>query len=177
MRSGALPACIVVALAAAVVGCDTMNESKTVLFGTGSGLTAPLKGIGSAATGSVAFAQFTNSVALDLSIYGLRNGRYRVVIHTTGICTSPNGFSAGPPYSPPGMTPPLWEQSRPFVVTGDISTEVSMRLTGVTLDGPNSILGRSVIVHEGGEGTLEAVPDVRNNRVACGVIGPVQALF
>ena len=173
---GAAYALIAAALAAAG-GCDTMNQSKTVLFGTGSGLTAKLQPIGSAATGNVAFAQFQNSVALNLSIYGLRNGRYRVVIHTSGICTSPNGFAAGPPYSPPGLTPPLWEQSRPFVVTGDTSTEVSMRLTGVTLDGPNSILGRSVIVHEGGEGSLEAVPDVKNNRVACGIIGPVQAVF
>jgi len=175
--SRAAHAALIAALAGATGGCESMQESKTVIFGTGSGLTARLQGIGSAATGAVAFAEYPNNVAMDLTIYGLRIGRYRVVIHTTGNCSSPNGFSAGPPWSPPGMEPPLYAQVKSFVIGNDVSAQVSVRLTGVTLDGPNAIMGRSVVVHEGGEGSLEAVPDVRNGRVACGVIGPVQALF
>ena len=175
MPSRAVIASVVAALAVAVGGCES---AKTRFLGTGPGMAAPLRPLGgSAATGSVAFAQFQNGVSLDLSIYGLRIGRYRVVIHTTGNCSSPNGFSAGPPYSPPGVEPPLDKQIRPFYTSNDNSTEVSVRLVGVTLEGPNSILGRSVVVHEGAEGSLEAVPDVRNGRVACGIIGPVQALF
>jgi len=172
-------ACLTVVAALAVLagGCDTLNDSKTVLFGTGSGLTAPLVGIGSAAKGAVSFAQFPNNVALNLTISDLPTGRYRVVIHANGLCNSPNGFSAGPPWSPPGVTPPLPEQIQPFVVSGDIPTQVSVRIRGVTLDGPNSLLGRSVVVHSGSQGSLEAVPNVRNDRVACGVIGPVGSLF
>jgi Cu-Zn family superoxide dismutase len=176
--SGAAHAAFIVALAGLIGGCDSMKDSKTVLFGTGSGLTARLQPLGgSAANGAIGFAQYPGNVAMDLSIYGLRVGRYRVVIHAAGICTSPNGFSAGPPWSPPGLEPPLHTQVKSFVMSNDNSTEVSVRLSGVTLDGPNSIMGRSVIIHEGGEGSLEAVPNVRNGRVACGVIGPVQALF
>lgn len=162
----------------ALAGCQTMNESKTVLFGTGSGLTARLTPLGgSAAVGAIGFAQFQNNVAMTLTISGLRVGRYRVVIHETGNCSSPNGFSAGPPWSPPGVEPPLETQVRSFVMSNDQTSEVSLRLTGVTLDGVNSIMGRSVVIHEGAEGSLEAVPGVRNGRAACGVIGPVQALF
>jgi len=176
--SGAVHAVVIAALAGLTGGCDSMQDSKTVLFGTGSGLTARLVPLGgSAASGAVGFGQYPDNVAMDLSIYGLRVGRYRVVIHTAGNCSSPNGFSAGPPWSPPGLAPPLDTQVKSFVIGNDVSAQVSVRLTGVTLDGPNSIMGRSVIVHEGGEGSLEAVPDVRNGRVACGVIGPVQALF
>jgi Cu-Zn family superoxide dismutase len=175
---GAVCALAVAASALVLGGCESTKDSKLVLTGTGSGLSAPLRALGgSAANGAVAFKQLDNGVALDLSIYGLRVGRYRVVIHTTGICSSPNGFSAGPPYSPPGVVPPLDRQLSPFWIYNDNSSEVSVRLTGVSLDGPNSILGRSVIVHEGAEGSLEAVPDVRNGRVACGIIGPVPALF
>ena len=176
--SGAARAVLIITLAGLTDGCDSMKDSKTVLFGTGSGLSARLVPLGgSAATGAVGFAQFQNNVAMVVTVYGLRGGRYRAVIHTSGICNSPNGFSAGPPWSPPGVLPPLDSQWGNFVMSNDVSSQVSVRLTGVTLDGPNGILGRSVIIHEGGEGSLEAVPDVRNGRVACGVIGPVQALF
>jgi len=175
---GAAPALIAAALAGLSGGCDTMKESRTVLFGTGSGLTARLVPIGgSAASGAVGFAQYRNSVAMDVSVSGLRIGWYRVVIHANGNCSSPNGFSAGPPWSPPGVEPPLDTQVRSFVLNNDVATTVSVRLTGVTLDGPNSLLGRSVVIHEGSAGSLEAVPDVRNGRAACGVIGPVEALF
>jgi Cu-Zn family superoxide dismutase len=175
---GAAHAAFIAALAGLTGGCDSMKDSKTVLFGTGSGLTARLVPTGgSAANGAVGFAQYPGNVAMDVSIYGLRVGPYRVVIHTAGNCSSPNGFSAGPPWSPPGVEPPLDRQVGRLVMSADNSSEVSMRLTGVTLDGPNSIMGRSVVVHEGAEGSLEAVPGVRNGRVACGVIGPVEALF
>ena len=176
--SSAATALFIGAVAGLTGGCDTLNASKTVLFGTGSGLSARLAPLGgSAATGAVGFAQFQNNVAMSVAVSGLRVGRYRVVIHASGNCSSPNGFSAGPPWSPPGVEPPLDTQVRSFVMNNDLSSQVSVRLTGVTLDGPNTILGRSVIIHEGGEGSLEAVPDVRNGRVACGVIGPVPALF
>ncbi len=37
-------------------------------------------------------------------------------------------------------------------------------------------MGKSVVVHDGATGSLEAQPGVRNNRVACGVIGTVKPL-
>ena len=177
-RFGAVHAVVIAALAGLTAGCESMQGTKTAVFGTGAALSARLVAVGgSAANGGVAFAQYPNNVAMDLSIYGLRGGRYRVVIHTTGNCSSPNGFAAGPPWLPPGVEPPLDKQVKSFVIGNEVSAEVSVRLTGVTIDGANSIMGRSVVVHEGGEGSLEAVPDVRNGRVACGVIGPVPALF
>jgi Cu-Zn family superoxide dismutase len=175
---GAVCALAVAASAVVLGGCESSKDATAPRFGPGSGLDAPLQALGaSAVNGRVSFAQRDNGVVLSLTIYGLRVGRYRVVIHTTGNCSSPNGFSAGPPYSPPGVTPPLETQVPPFWIYDGNSSEVSMRLTGVSLDGPNSILGRSVIVHEGAEGSLETVPNVRNGRVACGVIGPVKTMF
>jgi superoxide dismutase, Cu-Zn family len=175
---GAARALVIAALAGLAGGCDTMKDSRTVLFGTGSGLSARLVPLGgSAATGAVGFVQFRDNVGMTVSVSGLRVGWYRVVIHANGNCSSPNGFSAGPPWAPPGVEPPLDTQVRRFAMNNDVSTQVSVRLTGVTLDGANSLIGRSVVIHEGGEGSLEAVPDVRNGRAACGVIGPVEALF
>jgi Cu/Zn superoxide dismutase len=55
--------------------------------------------------------------------------------------------------------------------------QVSARLPGLTLDGPNGIIGKSVVVHAGAVGSLGAQPGVPNDRSACGVIGPVVPLF
>ena len=171
LRAGAFG--VVMAIAVALTGCETFNQAKPALMGIGPGLNASLKGIGSAANGNVALQQFPNYVALNLSMYGAPVGRYRLVIHTNPNCSSPNGFTAGPPWDPPGVTPPLPQQIPVFYMQNDNSTELSVRLVGVTLEGPNSLLGRSIIIHAGAEGPLTAVPDVRNNRVACGIIGPV----
>ena len=45
----------------------------------------------------------------SLSVYfaNVNPGRYRVAIHAQGNCTSPNGFSAGAPWVPPGANGPL----------------------------------------------------------------------
>jgi Cu/Zn superoxide dismutase len=176
--SGAVCALAVAASAAVLGGCQTTSDDRIALTTTGTGLAARLQPLGgSAANGAVGFKQLDNGVSLNLSIHGVRVGRYRVVIHTDGNCSSPNGFSAGPPYSPPGVSPPLETQVKPFVMNDGASADVSARLTGVSLNGPNAIAGRSVVVHEGAEGPLDALPGVRNGRVACGVIGPVRALF
>ncbi len=54
---------------------------------------------------------------------------------------------------------------------------ITTRLSGVALDGPAGINGKSVVIHMG-FGSLEAQPGVPNDRVACGVIGnPINRLF
>jgi Cu/Zn superoxide dismutase len=45
-----------------------------------------------------------------------------------------------------------------------------MRLPGLKIDGTDGIRGKSVVVHLGATGSLDAQPGVPNNRVACGVI-------
>ena len=46
-----------------------------------------------------------------------------------------------------------------------------IRLAGYQFTGPDGVVGRSVVVHDGGRGTIVAKPDVPNDRIACGVIG------
>ena len=41
---------------------------------------------------------------------------------------------------------------------------------GIRIDGADGIRGKSVVVHRGATGSLDAEPGVPNNRVACGVI-------
>ncbi len=98
-------------------------------------------------------------------------GSYKVVIHANGLCNSPNGFSAGPPWAPEGMKPPL--PNRVVMATTDGNAELTVRIDGLALEGPQSIEGKAVVVHDASARSLEAQPGVPNGRVACGVIGPL----
>ena len=124
---------------------------------------------GSSLTGAAILSPYDGGVRMQVNFNGRAPGEYRVMIHATGNCSSPNGFSAGPPWAPPGV--PLREEGFP-ILKNDDSASLVVRLPGYRLDGPDGVLGRSVVVHDGALGSLAAEPGVPNNRIACGVIGP-----
>lgn len=122
---------------------------------------------GSSITGLVTFQPYDGGVTAAASFYAGVTGNWLAVIHTTGLCTSPNGFSAGPPWIPPGATEPPTIR----MVTHDNDyASATMRLPGLKIDGPDGIRGKSVVIHLGTTGSLDAQPDIPNNRAACGVI-------
>jgi Cu-Zn family superoxide dismutase len=169
-----------VALAAALAGCQsTPQEPGTrALIPKGDALEAVLMPIGgSAANGTAFFGETGDGIAIRVHALNLPEGLYRVVIHTTGNCTSPNGFSAGPPLVLPGASEHLMAHMPPAYAGPDSVLTVVVRLAGVQLRGPNGIEGRSVVLHYGAQGSLLAQPDVPNDRVACGVVGPARSLI
>jgi superoxide dismutase, Cu-Zn family len=124
---------------------------------------------GSSLTGAAFLHAYDGGVQMKVNFNGRGPGRYRVMIHAGGNCSSPNGFSAGPPWAPPGV--PLAEEGFPILKNDDSASSV-VRLAGYHLTGPDGVVGRSVVVHEGGQGNIVARPDVPNDRIGCGVIGP-----
>ena len=161
-----------VAIAASLVaGCQGLQEGGLGIFFAGDSVEAPMVAVGgSAASGFAKFSRTSNGVSMQLSMGGLVSGAtYRAVIHANGNCSSPNGFSAGPPWVPAGATERTMAQTGIAVTAGSLS--VVMRIPGIPLDGDNSLVGKSIVLHSGAQGSLEARPDVPNNRVACGVIG------
>jgi Cu/Zn superoxide dismutase len=114
---------------------------------------------------------------MQVHLAGLRTGPYRIVIHANGNCTSPNAFSAGPPWIPAGASPQTIAQMQAAVMVGDNAFSLVQRISGVRLDGGDPLTGKSVVVHAGSQGSLEAQPGVPNDRVACGVIGTAGSVF
>ena len=57
--------------------------------------------------------------------------------------------------------------------TGDMT----VRLRGLALSGPDSLEGRAVLVHAGTTVDDDLRPGVPNRVVLCGVIGPVRSFF
>lgn len=151
-------------LAGALAGCQSGALSPAVGPEVG-GVVNPLNG--AAISGSVVFQPRAGSVTMVVHVTGAAPGSYRVVIHATGNCSSPNGFSAGAPWAPPGRSPAVLTMASNTEGTLALSTE----LAGLVVDGPDGIRGKSAVVHQGAVGPLDAKPGVSNDRIGCAVIG------
>jgi Cu/Zn superoxide dismutase len=171
--------CALAAVAAvlALGGCSGAREVEDnagILGSRTDTLEARLVPVGgSIARGTVRVAQTPKGAQLSVYLYNVAAGTYRVALHADGNCTSPNGFSAGPPWVPPGA-------AQPVVITfqvGEIGADLSQPVPGITLRGPTGVAGRSAVIHQGWNSPLEAVPDLPNNRVACGAFSPVLPVF
>jgi Cu/Zn superoxide dismutase len=137
------------------------------------GVDARLRALGSAVSGRVFVRESGDLLVVRVVMQSTRPGAHRVVFHDTGNCTSPNGFSAGAPWSPPGarVSPARLLPEAYASTEGDVN--LVARIRGVRM---GDLLNRSVLVYEG----LDAEPlkpEVPNNVVACGVFTPSTSLF
>ncbi len=170
--TGAAGRWVVLAILGAVLlgGCSTPGGIE--LFPQGASMEAPMRPTGgSAVTGSVIVGPTSSGVAMRIALANLAVGPYRVVIHANGNCTSPNAFSAGPPLVLPGGSKHLLADTPPGLSGPDGNLMMVVRIPGLKIEGPDGIAGKSVVVHMGAQGSLDAQPGVPNDRVACGVIG------
>jgi Cu/Zn superoxide dismutase len=141
------------------------------------GVEAPLASRRSPVTGKVNVRESGELLVVQVQLGNGKPGTtYRVVFHANGNCTSPNAFSAGEPWSPPGA------KDAPARLLPEIRTNseglglMTARLRGVRIGGDTGLLNRSVLVYEGT--TIETPkPDVPNNVVACGVFVRSSSLF
>ncbi len=163
----------VAALASGLLACKTADETPRPSAAAGAVARLGFAG-GSAASGSVRFQPFAGGTVVIANVFTGKSGRWRAVIHATGNCTSANAFSAGAPLLVPGFAAPI-----EVPITTDVagSGATTVRIAGLAIDGPAGINGRSVVLHAGAAGPLDAQPGVPNDRFACGVIETVRPLF
>jgi Cu/Zn superoxide dismutase len=167
---------LALALAGGLAACKTTDDAGSRPSAAVPGIGAWLVPVGgSVVRGLVTFRPYEGGVTILVNFGGAPAGQQRVVIHTNANCTSANGFSAGPPMLLPGTSAPIVVGVRTEGSEGTVSTVT--RIAGLAIDGPNGLEGKSVVVHSGGSGPLDASPGVPNGRLACGLIGPVTSLF
>ena len=166
-----------VAILIAAAGCASVKEAGSEMAARGGGLAAQMKGTQSAATGVARVVNYGDGVVFQLAINNLYPGTYRVALHERGNCRSPNLFSAGAAWAPPGWDKPPGDLLPQFIVndSGNNSEYVAY-IKGVRTEGPTSLRGRSVVIHWGNN-IAEAFPGQPNNRFACGVLEPATAFF
>lgn len=130
------------------------------------------------AQGNIKFQESGGAVHITGKISGVPAGKHGFHVHEKGDCSAPDGASAGGHFNPTAKQHGAPGAAEHHVgdfgnveayANGDVTLNV--QLDGVSLNGPNSIIGKAVILH-GGEDDLKTQPTGNAGaRLACGVIG------
>lgn len=137
------------------------------------GVDAPLRPITSSANGKVRLRESGDLLVVSVDLWNLNPGMHRIVLHSNGNCSSPNGFSAGPPWSPPGWRESPIRLFPDFIANSIGNATMVARVRGVRL---GDALNRSVLVYQGDTPQIPQ-PGVPNNVIACGVFEQATTLF
>jgi Cu-Zn family superoxide dismutase len=133
---------------------------------------------GNTASGVITFTKIHDGVKVVADLQGLSKGRHGIHIHECGDCTAIDGSSAGGHFNPMAKShgSPM-DAMRHAGDMGNIEADDSGKAhleyvdNTISLEGPASIVGRSVIVHLH-EDDLKTQPTGNAGpRIACGVIG------
>jgi len=179
IRSTAL--CLCLALLAGCGGSPAEQADPTGETSATPGRTATAtlgSTSGSGVTGTVSFTEQGEGVHVFAMVSGLTPGPHGFHIHENGDCSAPDGSSAGGHFNPTGMPHGAPDAEQHHV--GDMGNIVADEagnanyesiLPGLTLgEGPNSIVGRGVIVHADADDMTTQPTGNAGARLACGVI-------
>ncbi len=135
---------------------------------------------GSGASGTVRFEAVQNGVRIIANLSGLTPGDHGFHIHEHGDCSAPDASTAGGHFNPTNHSHAGPDAAERHVGDlGNLTAGADGRATidrvdsMLTLSGPNSIVGRSVVVHAGPDDLKTQPSGGAGGRVACGVIQSV----
>ena len=129
-------------------------------------------------TGVVTFNATQQGIKVALELQGLTPGKHGFHIHEHGNCNCPDANCAGGHYNPTNMPHASPVMTHRHVgdfgnIEADKDGVVRTEFldTHITLNGPHSIIGRSVIVHEKEDDFITQPSGNAGARWGCGVIG------
>jgi Cu-Zn family superoxide dismutase len=131
--------------------------------------------------GVVTFTKDGDNLKVVADLEGLTAGRHGFHIHQFGDDSSPDGKSAGDHFNPsnqrhggPTDVQHHMGDMGNIEAQSDGKAHLEMTLSGVSLTGANSIIGRSVVVHEKEDDMMSQPAGNSGARLAVGVIGIAQ---
>lgn len=136
---------------------------------------------GSQVRGVVTFTAVADGVRVVAEVDGLTPGDHGFHIHQWGDCSAPDATSAGGHFNPtahPHGGPVAAERHAGDL--GNLTADETGKArydrvdSHLTLTGAQSVIGRSVIVHEKADDLKTQPTGAAGGRVACGVIGVAQ---
>lgn len=158
---------------------NNISTVKTEISNVESAIALLYPTEGSDANGQVVFKKMEDGrIKVIAEVYNISPGKHGFHIHEFGDCSSPDGKSAGGHFFTDYDNHGGLEDHETHV--GDLGNleaneEGIAKITFITdklsFSGPNSILGRGVIVHAGEDDMKTQPTGGAGARVACGVIG------
>lgn len=133
---------------------------------------------GNSVSGVVTFTKVKEGVRVNAYVAGLSPGLHGFHVHEFGDCSAPDGALAGGHFNP-GDMPHAGPTSEKHHV-GDLgnleanqegTARLELTSPALSLDGPNSIVGRGLIVHVSPDDFRTQPTGSSGARVACGTIG------
>ena len=134
---------------------------------------------GNKVSGTVTFSSQNGGVRIVADLEGLEPGKHGFHIHEKGDCSAPDASSAGGHFNPVGTphgapeNPPAQRHAGDL---GNVEADADgkahfERMDGlISLQGPNSIAGRAVILHAQPDDLSSQPAGNAGPRVACGVV-------
>ena len=151
-----------------IAGCSSKSEKAEAILDSKSG---------SSVTGKVTFTKEGNVVKIIADIKGLSPGKHGFHIHEKGDCSAPDATSAGGHFNPRSMQHSGHQTTERHTgdmgnITADESGNAHLEISDsiMSFDGEESIIGKSVIVHEKEDDLKTQPTGDAGGRVACGVI-------
>lgn len=186
MRKILLVTSSVIALAACSHKTTSHDEHKhaatatEVLTPTGpSEAEAVLKAAkGKKVKGTIKFKEENGKIIVTTDVEGLKAGPHGFHIHEVGDCNAPDFSTAGGHFNPTQSVHGSEHSEHRhggdmgnLIATAKGKAQTSLTISGVTLkDGPSSIIGKAVIIHEGKDDLKSQPAGNSGPREACGVI-------
>jgi len=133
---------------------------------------------GNTVSGSVIFAKTAKGLRIIAEVSNLSPGPHGFHIHEYGDCRAADGISAGGHFNPgkashgaPNADPRHVGDLGNIVAAESGVGKLDILVAGPDLEGPNGIIGRSVIVHADPDDMKTQPTGGAGARLACGVIG------
>ncbi|NLI81211.1 MAG: superoxide dismutase family protein [Deltaproteobacteria bacterium] len=161
----------------AVVGCGSGGKSdEKQAISKAMATLHPTQG--NQVQGTVTFTREKSGIRVTAQVVGLKPGLHGFHIHEFGDCSAPDARNAGDHFNPAKMPHggPTSEKKH----VGDLGNieagesgvgKYDAVVSQLAFDGPNSIIGRSVIVHALPDDLVTQPTGGSGARQACGVIG------
>ncbi len=133
---------------------------------------------GSTVGGTVTFTEVPDGVAIHADVHGTTPGKHGLHLHESGDCSAPDFTSAGGHFNPTGAPhagPAVAEHHAGdfgnITVGDDGSGTLDIVSHMLTLRaGPNSVLGKAVVLHADEDDLTSQPSGNAGERIACGVV-------
>jgi Cu-Zn family superoxide dismutase len=159
--------------------CISCGEGRDERVTKAKAVLTPTRG--NEVLGEILFEEVSDGVKISGRIKGLTPGKHGFHIHEKGDCSSPDASSAGEHYNPHDHPHASREsQKRHLGDLGNIEADsqgvavFEFIDSVIKLQGKNSILEKSVIIHEKADDFITQPTGGAGSRLSCGVILPFE---